>query len=753
VVVVKKRSYSIALVLALALISTPVLTWSSSGVKAQNRTTDGPPVVQTSHARPGFVSAIFTLVSDPVVTYMNSVRPAEERGGRIQLETVEAVNYESRLIAEQDSFRSRAALVSPNMRVVTQLRKLANAVSIEAPRAEIANIAALPGVRRVELTRQFHKTLDQSVPLIKAPALWAKLGGSSVAGQGIKIAILDTGIDTTNPLFSDAGFVPPPGFPRGAPFFVNNKVIAARAFLPDTGASPLDEDGHGTNVAGIAAGDLNTPTPIGLVSGVAPQAFLGNYRVLDATGSGPDDLIALGLETALSDGFDVANMSVGGPATDRLDFLSEAVENAVAAGMVVVIAAGNAGDAAMTITAPGIAPHAITVGASSNAHIVGSQVSVAGAAGASSGLTNIPAIPGIECVDAISGTFGPLPLFDVSQLDGKKRGCRRKRLPGGSLAGKLALVERGTCTFTDKINDLAQAGASGAIVFNKDISEGSDGGDNLVTMDTTGTDIPSVFISQSTGLSLKAWLGTHPGAQVAIAPGSQFAKRPDLLTAFSSRGPSSIGGLKPDVTAPGEFIYSGAIKTCNPSGTSDPSGFTSDSGTSQATPHVSGSVALLKQLNPAWTPAQIKSALVSTANPDVFLESDSTMRGGVLGAGAGRVDLSRAFTVGATFQPASLSFGFHKLGGAAMSLGSSFTITNVTSSQSTFTLTVQSLDPDPGVTAGLSSQSINLAPGQTQSVTLNISANASAPSRDYTGLVIVTGPDGQALLVPYWVGF
>src|SRR5262249_10760980 len=248
-----------------------------------------------------------------------------------------------------------------------------------------------------------------------------------------------------------------------------------------------------TNVAGIAAGDINTPTPLGMISGVAPRAFLGNYRVLDASGTGATHLIALGLETALSDGFDVANLSLGGTAGSQIDFLAGAVENAVAAGMSVVIAAGNDGPDPLSINSPGIAPHAITVAASSNAHVIGRPLSVTGPAPVPSALTNIESLPGGDCSSIGSAAFGPLPLFDVKNLDGKKRGCKRKRLPPGSLAGQVALVERGICFFADKINDLAAAGASAVIVFNKDISEGSDGGDTLITMDTTGTTIPSVF--------------------------------------------------------------------------------------------------------------------------------------------------------------------------------------------------------------------------------------------------------------------
>src|SRR5262249_29233777 len=150
-----------------------------------------------------------------------------------------------------------------------------------------------------------------------------------------------------------------------------NKVIVAKAFLKKKrGTSPRDEYGHGTAVAGVAAGSPNTPTLLGGISGVAPMAFLGNYRVLDGAGEGPDDLIAAGIEEAVKDGFDVLNLSLGETSDSTLNFLDSVVEMAVQSGAVVVVAAGNEGPKMETIDSPGEAPSAITVGASSNAHLL-----------------------------------------------------------------------------------------------------------------------------------------------------------------------------------------------------------------------------------------------------------------------------------------------------------------------------------------------------------------------------------------------
>ncbi|HEY6331889.1 MAG TPA: S8 family serine peptidase, partial [Blastocatellia bacterium] len=321
------------------------------------------------------VVGIFELHSDSVARHeLAAARPR----ARVDVTTPEAVAYRSVVASEQENFELQAASIYPDLHVVAELRTLVNAVSVRAPGERIAKMATLPGVKRFSLSTKYHALLDKSVPLINAPVLWTKLGGATVAGRGIKIAIVDTGIDITNPLFADAGFKAPAGFPKGDSSFTNNKVIAAKAFLDDPASTPQDEFGHGTNVAGIAAGDLNTRTPLGPITGVAPAAFLGNYRCLDDTGSGDVDLIAEALETAFDDGFEVANLSLGGQASDPPDIMYETVQSAVAAGMVVAVAAGNDGPGQMTIDSPGTAPDAITVGASTNAHIVGPAVTVDG---------------------------------------------------------------------------------------------------------------------------------------------------------------------------------------------------------------------------------------------------------------------------------------------------------------------------------------------------------------------------------------
>lgn len=705
----------------------------------------------TQRISTGAVAAIIELEGEPVAIHQRLTERVPRR--EIDFESPSARAYEASIESQHASFKSRAALVSPNMVVRTELRKLVNAVSIEASASEIASIAVMPGVKRVELVKEVHATLDASVPLINAPALWARLGGAGVAGQGMKIAILDTGIDITNPLFSDTGFSAPAGFPRTnnqSDALTNKKVIVAKSFLRPV-SDATDENGHGSNVAGIAAGSVTT-TPLGTISGVAPMAYLGNYRVLGADGSGGTDLIAQGIEEAVADGFDVLSMSFGGSSGIDLDITATAVEAAVASGHVAVIAAGNDGPDSTTITSPGVAPSAITVAAATNAHVVGPVIDVTNPAPVSAALTGVGSTQGAGSSATFDNTLGPLPYVDA---DPQGRGCGG--ITAGSLSGKIALIERGNCPFADKINNAAAAGARAVIIFNRDSSEdttgSASGGDNLFTMDATGTTIPSFFIVRSKGLALRDFVRANPGATVSIAVFGSGSFTADVLADFSSRGPTPLEALKPDLAAPGVSIYSAAARTGNAkAGVVDPSGFLAISGTSQATPHAAGAAALIKQLNPSFSPEQIKSALISSATVDVFTAPDQTERVGVLDSGGGRIDLARASSITATLSPPSLSFGIRKLKRNDVSVSIDLNITSVIDGQNNFTVSVQQLDPGDGITVTSSTASLPLTKGQTGAATITMSAIAGSQRRDYTGYVIVTG-GGQTLHVPYWVKF
>jgi subtilisin family serine protease len=316
---------------------------------------------------------------------------AVRRPRSLALRTPAAVSYLRTLATAQRSFAARLAATVPVARVRWHYGVALDGVSVVLPASDLARLRALPGAT-VWPTVTYHALRD-TVPsavvvprlnrgpaLIGAQALWGST--LATAGQGIKIALVDDGIDQAHPYFNPAGFTYPAGFPKGNTAYTTPKVIVARAFpSPSThwkyAARPFDPrfSFHATHVAGIAAGDYDTPTAANggsPISGIAPKAYLGNYKALTVPtkdygldGNSPE--ITKAIDQAVADGMNVINLSIGEPEVQpRRDIVVQALDNAAAAGVVPVVAAGNDYDSAGSgsIDSPGNAPAAITAAAS-----------------------------------------------------------------------------------------------------------------------------------------------------------------------------------------------------------------------------------------------------------------------------------------------------------------------------------------------------------------------------------------------------
>lgn len=308
----------------------------------------------------------------------------------LAVRTPAAVSYLRTLATAQRALAARLAVTLPSARVNWHYGVALDGVSVVLPASDLARLRALPGAT-VWPTVTYHalrdipgsptaSSADPGPSLIGAPAVWGQ--SRATAGQGIKIALVDDGIDQTHPYFDPTGFSYPAGFPKGNTAFTTPKVIVARAFpSPSThwryADSPFDPilSNHATHVAGIAAGDYGTPTTEGggnPISGVAPKAYLGNYKALTVPsegfgldGNSPE--LAKAIDQAVADGMNVINFSVAEPEIDpKRDIVVKALDNAAAAGVVPVVAAGNDFDAAGfgSIESPSNAPAAITVAAS-----------------------------------------------------------------------------------------------------------------------------------------------------------------------------------------------------------------------------------------------------------------------------------------------------------------------------------------------------------------------------------------------------
>jgi subtilisin family serine protease len=706
---------------------------------------------------------------------------AQAAGGELtslDLTTAANAGYRAHLEAGQDTFGQELEQVAPGAAVERAYQAVVNGLAVSMSSEEAAAVRELPGVRAVTPDMPFQLDMYATPAQIGAPALWAELGGQEHAGEGVKVAVIDSGIFvrhdangtyTGNPCFDDIGYTAPRGYPVGDTRFTNDKVIAARAyFRPDDPPAPGEgtpiqgtsaASPHGTHVAGTVACNAGTHADIQGVdvtlSGVAPRAFLMNYRVFypstvdDDFQNGNAYTVELvqAIEDAVADGADVINGSWGSSYQNTLawpDPMVQASEAAVDAGVVMVLAQGNSGPDHATGNSPANSPDVIAVGAvTKNSTIVPGVIDVTNPPDPA--LANMPVGPA-QFGPQVTTTVGPAPFIPAQVASGgSSLGCAP--FPAGSLAGAIAVIERGVCEFSTKVFNAQQAGAIAAIVYNSAAN-----GDNIQAMgpgvQAPLVTIPSWFMRRSQGLAMVAAYATVPPgtaqARFTYAP-QTAANIGDVMAAFSSRGPTQDKTLKPDVVAPGvDVISSGYAVGDYPTPFT---GFGSSSGTSMATPHVAGAAALLLDANPRWGPTQVKSALMTTATEDVFIDTARSVPAGVLDRGAGRIDLAAAAHPGLVFNLASLSGGETSAGEAV-----SFTVRgrNVSGAAATWTVTAEA-DDGLIISPSVSSATVAASGGITLDVSVS-SAPTAAPGEYEGALILTNAATGQRLHLPVWLG-
>src|SRR5438034_6043817 len=557
-------------------------------------------------------SAIVQLKGDPLSTH-SITKPAA--GKKIDFKNNNVRSYRAQLSAGRNEFKRWLRANAPRARVTSEYDISLNAVAVELNGTPLQTIAAAPMVERAEYNALYHPTLSESYKIINAMDAWNAAGGRSVAGAGIKIGDIDTGIDESHPFFDPTGFSYPPGFPKCDAAdsnshhedqdckYVSPKVIVAKVFYNKAHQQGLDAQAiqdHGTHTAGDAAGVTGQTAVVNGVSiddmsGTAPGAWLGNYNVFpgDVLNARSEDILNA-VDAAVEDGMDVLNLSLGGSYHGNNDLLAIGLDNAVDAGVVVAVAAGNSGPGAGTLESPGRARKIITVGASTNNHFVGEPFTYPSGGGTTIG--------------AAVGDFPPLPTASYDLFDTNSTSCVSVD-PGAS--GKLAIINRGGCTFSTKVRNAIAAGAIGVLVINNVAGDptamAKDGGG--------GDDLPAVMIGLNEGAALRSSGATTADATATFSEFTNTGNE-DILAGFSSQGPTAVDfAVKPDLTSVGVNVLSsitcvGKPDTCPGDGT----GWAFFSGTSMSTPHIAGSAAVLLNLNPSWSPAQIKSALVNRAD-------------------------------------------------------------------------------------------------------------------------------------------
>lgn len=711
---------------------------------------------------------IVQLQSEPLATTAAATEQSGP-GNKLDLEAAATQKQGSVLEQERNAFAAALKQSIPNAEIDRHFDTVINAVVVTSTEDIYQQLQDVEGVRAVYREEMYYEQMDTSLDLIKARQVWEQLGGDMNAGKGVKVAVIDGGIRPESPLFSDNGFTAPASKPNNdycatvEPTFCNNKLIVARfstptfATVPQEYMSPLGNGGHGTHTAGTSVGvpakikfngSTNiVPTVDGkpnengftevTVSGVAPGAYLMAYKALfqvfradgTVTGSGSNVMLIEALDWAVKDGADVINNSWGGsaganPSTSPYQAAFKAAEDA---GVVVVTSAGNSGPGAQTIGCPSCIESGLSIASTTTGRFFGntvkfgSEAAMLGIAGSQFGATisSLTADPVAKVIDAAKAA--PTNALACTAF------------PADTFKDSFALISRGTCAFTDKINNAMAAGAKGVIMV-----QNNDG--QPTSMSNPNTTIPSLMISRADGLKLAKALETAPNSTATL---SRFASRvvsaqfADNMSDFSSRGPNGDNNiLKPDMGAPGSDILSAT----SPDQFADKRGFQLMSGTSMAAPHVAGAAAIMQQKFPKWTAVEIKTALTSTAVNGLRKE-DSVTATTPFDIGAGRLDLSRAFRAAATFDKPSFAQN-----PCVINCNFTRSIRNMTDKEVTWTGTVQFTD---GATTGkLDKTSITLKPygtaGDKADFTLSVDGTMATYGNWAFGNVLWTSSDATA---------
>ena len=674
---------------------------------------------------------------------------------RLNVSSASSRAYLRQIEAQQDRAVRELRQLIPQARVGRRFQVILDALTVSLPASKLPALVRAPSVTHVYPSVAYSLALDRSPSIIGADVLHTTRGAD---GTGMKIAIVDDGIDQTNPFFNPVGYSYPPGFPKGDTNYTTAKVIVAKVFpgpnAGKAGSLPLDPKSsfHATHVAGIAAGVAGTTAPpspshpqVTGLSGVAPKAWLGNYRVFTVptpighVANTPE--IVAAFEAAVKDGMNVINFSGGGPQVEPTnDALIEAIHNVAAAGVVPVIAAGNDRDDFGNGSAgsPGTAPDAISVAAVSNTHVFAPPLNVS-ATDAPASLQGIPFRAARSSPPPDSWATQNQTLVDVGSIvgtDGKpvdrllcgppgNLAKPQGTLPAGSLSGDIALVVRGICPFVEKSEQAKAAGAIGIV-----LSDNRQGEANEVPVQLA---IPGGMIANLDGDHLRAYMATHNGIapiQVGQLPKELETGRSGVITSFSSSGPTAFGHLlKPDVSAPGGQVLSATLAN------TDDSRFAPFDGTSMATPHVAASAALLLQLHPTWTPAQVKSAIVSTAGP-AWADTARTQEAPVTLEGGGLVYLPSADDPQLFTDPTSLSFGDLVVTSGVASRSLLLRLTDAGDGAGTWQVELQSQAATAGASLDVPGIAL-VAPGGEADISIVARATAGATQGENYGFVVL----------------
>src|SRR5437667_6468708 len=778
------RFGSVGAVAALAL-AFGILGSSNSGAVRPEPVAEGAGLVTPVWTPLGVSKAPVTVV---VQLAGDSVAEQQANAGR-RLDRDEKERIKGQLKSQHDGLRG--SIESVGSTVIANYRAAYNGIKVRIAADRVKELAALPGVVAVRPLQVMKPNNLRGIPLIGAPSVWQNLG---LHGEGVKIAIIDTGIDYTHANFGGPGTKAAfqaaaatstepantalfgPSAPRikggidlvgddydaAAPPFLADGKTPNPKLTPHPDLNPLDCNGHGSHVAGTAAGSgitsagttytgpynaatLATPANFSVGPGVAPKADLYAVRVFGC--EGPTDVTVDAIEWAFDNDMDVINMSLGSTFGSKDEPSAVASTNAAKAGDIVVASADNAGPSPYVIGSPSTADGAISVAANDP------WENLPGATLTFSGKTNTAINANGHPFSSLAGLKIKVIANNPATPGNESLGCSVDDFGGPNSLGAhtIAVVTRGTCARVAKAIFGQQAGAAAVVMVNTSsafppfegpiTSNPDDGKPFNVT-------IPFLGIRSTDGAALLAADGANMAAAAASISNPNFKG----FASFTSAGPrGGDSGLKPDVTAPGVSIISTAMGTGN--------GGAALSGTSMASPHVAGVAVLTRQAHPTWKVEDIKAAIVNTGRPSGVFGYGTSLGGtGLVQPASSTATRVVASTEGQKFGT-SLNFGFAEFADRFRRT-KEISLRNHGSSDAIFRLAQAAASGSPH-TLHLGRTSVRVpAHGETEvRVTLDVPAATAGGSdafREVAGLVEITPAGasdnaGVALSVPYYL--
>ncbi|HET8752093.1 MAG TPA: S8 family serine peptidase [Gaiellaceae bacterium] len=672
----------------------------------------------------------------------------------------------------EKKFSSALSSAVPDAIVGQRYRSVYGGVAVRLPADDASRLLSLPGVAAVQADTLHHldstPVNDDDASFIGANAAYDALGSSATAGQGVIVADVDTGVWPEHPSFAnrDDLSAPPPtadGHARACnfgdnplttandPFTCNDKLIEGQVFLNTYNTfnndelypnSARDSNGHGTHTTSTAAGNpIADPILFGIdrgpIQGIAPGAWVMSYKALGPKGGYDSDLVAA-INQAVDDGANVINYSIG-PNTPQSAYTSAddlAFLDAFDAGVFVSASSGNSGPG----TAAHLGPWETTVGASTLQRAFTSTATLTASNGDTLQITGASLMGGIST---------STPVVEASDAPYSDQFCGAPAA-AGTFTGKIVICVRGGTHAGASIGraqkgfDVAQGGAAGMFLINPIVED----------TETDNHWLPAVHFDAPAGNQLQSFMSSHTGVTATFTDGQKSVGQGDVMAAFSSTGP---GGdfLKPDIAAPGVQILAGNTPTPTDVA-SGPSGqlYQAIAGTSMSAPHITGSAALVLALHPGLSPAEVKSALMMTANRNV-VEADGSTPATPFDDGAGRVDLNGVvgpglvMNVTQTQMDAVLSDSLHRIDlnepsvydpSLPGTVTTTRTFTNIDSQAGAYDVHVAS-DLPGGIT--VSPSTLLVKPGKTASVSVTLNGVNGTVGHWYFGQIDLVQANGS----------